>query len=109
MILVGHHRTCSTDPKVLSSLCIIYMKSIGVVKSSLKIVFILHNLLKTINIIFLTFQIQKGGLDGISMLSISLENINNMKKYLGPDYMEFFSTLGLHSALLNGLKILTIT
>ena len=25
--------SCSTDPKVLSSLCIIYIKSIGVVKS----------------------------------------------------------------------------
>ena len=86
--------SCSTDPKVLSSLCIIYIKSIGVVKSSLKIVFIRHNLLKTINIIFLTLQIQKGGLDGISMLSISLENINNLKKYLGPDYMEFFQHWG---------------
>ena len=84
--------SCSTDPKVLSSLCIIYIKSIGVVKSNLKIVFILHNLLKTINITFLTLQIQKG-LDGISMLSISLENIN-LKKYLGPDYMEFFQHWG---------------
>ena len=46
--------SCSTDPKVLCSLCIIYIKSISVVKSSLKLVFIRHNLLKTINIIFLT-------------------------------------------------------
>ena len=86
--------SCSTDPMVLSSLYIIYIKSIDVVKSSVKIVFILHNLLKTINIIFLTIQIQKGGLDGISMLSISLENIKNLKKYLGPDYMEFFQHWG---------------
>ena len=35
--------TCSTDPKVLCSLCIIYIKSIGVVKSSLKIVFIINS------------------------------------------------------------------
>ena len=70
--------SCSTDPKVLSSLCKIYIKSIGVVKSSLKIVFILHNLLRTINIIFLTLQIQKG----------------KLKKYLGPDYMEFFQHWG---------------
>ena len=101
--------SCSTDPKVLSSPCIIYnIKSTGVVKSQNSV----HTLLKTINIIFLTLQIQKGGLDGILMLSISLENINNLKKYLGPDYMDnpnVFSTLGLHSTLLNELKILTIT
>ena len=83
--------SCSTDPKVLSSLCMIYIKSIGVVKSQNSVhtsQFVENNKYD----IFDTSNSKR--MDGISMLSISLENINNLKKYLGPDYMEFFQHWG---------------